>query len=190
MKQKSNISELIEEFSKEPLSAHVARKKKFWLRSSLPAFVPGYIAAPKEMFDKITEYLAHELGIPASEVYALQLRERDYNYLNLFMENKEDFRKATGDTLLIKIHGFQKTKKLLFDPERSGMRAAHDFNQDLEKLLPDFHAKAGYVGENPYPWDLQKRLIIASHLDPRENNFSCALESACTGNFSDFVWSF
>lgn len=190
MKQKSNISELLEEFSKEPLSAHVARKKKFWLRSSLPAFVPGYIAAPKEMFDKITEYLAHELGIPASEVYALQLRERDYNYLDLFMQEKENFRKATGETLLIKICGFQRTKKLLEDQCRSGYRAAHDFNQDLEKLLPDFHAKAGYVGENPYQWDLQKRLIIASHLDPAEKNFSDALESACCADFSEFLWRF
>ena len=160
-----SVGSLIEKRSQETLFDIVNKKKRIWLRSPVPYFFSGYIASDTDTFNRVTEYLSHEFEISQNCIYQLSIPQNATNYLDLLMDRKSGFSQATGDILIVKVKDFAKVKKLLSISHRT----AHDFDQDLERFLPNVHEKYGFVEENPYNWGVNKRIIIASHIDIEDN---------------------
>ena len=101
------------------------------------------------------------------------------------MEERSRFERILGETAFVKVNGFVDLARLAYSP-----RTAHDFDQDLERLLPGVHKGYGFAGENPYLWGFDKRVIIAAHLDVSSDNYQIAFESAASSGFQMFLWAF
>lgn len=173
-----NLATLVNETGDSSLIDRVGRLKRSV--GSCPHqhyFFSIYIAARGNLYDAITDYLASEIGIPSENKIDLLIPPREVSYQNILSSLQDRLITCLGDVVLLKVKGFQDVDRL--GTEYGISRTGHDFNQALFE-------------DNTFQsnWRVPKKCIIAVHLNPDQNNYEKAFQSAGSDGFQMGIWNF
>lgn len=174
-----NLATIVNSTDDSTLAELVGRLKRAVKSCPHPHyFFPIYIAARGELYSAITDYLAEEIGIPAESRMDLLIPPREVDYQTILPRLEGQLNACQSDVVMLRVKGFQYVDKLQYGVPGVS-RTAHDFDQSLWET--------GALQDN---WKVQKKLILAVHLDPDWDHYREALQSAALSGFQMGLWRF